>query len=119
MQNEIDVLSTSRNQDTTIIEQFIVKKTELSDILYFMNEIASGNQCMSSFHSFFFEPDLEMIYETSYFSVTVIDHSSDDQLVGIFIFNDAPFGTTRKDYFPVLKSQGVWEEWFTQHYDEN
>ena len=117
MQQELEQLNRSMQGDSNN-EQFIVKKAELNDVLYFMNEITSGNPYMGSFHSLFYEPDLEMLYETSFFTVTVIDHRNDDELVGLFVFNDTPFGTTKREEFPLLRSSGVWEEWFFKFFEE-
>ena len=59
-----DLFKTSEDN----IEKLIIKRTEISDIYYFMNEGINGYK---SFAPIFGNFDLEMVYETSIFSISL------------------------------------------------
>jgi len=106
------------NEETNQIEQFIIKRTELADIMYFQEE--QGNQTtngytLKAFNSFFGNYDLETYYESSIFSITVIDSRS-NSYVGIFMFNDTPFGSLRRENYPNIG--GIWENWFEKNFED-
>ena len=99
------------NNSQSITEQFIVKRSEISDVLYFSEE----SQCASFFIPIFGKYDLEMLYETSLFSVTVHDENLNVP-VAIFIFNDTPSGPHKREGFPHIG--GMWEEWYSLYYED-
>ena len=113
----VDHIKLSQSDDPSS-ERFIVKKSELADVLHFSNLLSTENPYLQSFETFYNKQDLEMLFEISYFSVTVIDHKSQDEPVGIFVFNDTPFAGPRSEEFPYLRSQGLWEDWFHTYFEE-
>ena len=119
---ELDQITVSNNyennEEQQSSEQFIIKRTELADVIYFQeeqNNSSSNGSTIKAFNNFFGDFDLEMIYETSIFSMTVIDNKTNNY-VGIFIFNDTPFGVIRRENYPNLG--GVWENWFISNYED-
>jgi hypothetical protein len=94
------------------MDKFIIKRTELNDILYFTNEGLAGYK---SFIPVFGNFDLETVYETSVFSITVHD-SSNNNIVGVFIFNDTPTGALRREGLNHIG--GIWESWYHQYYED-
>jgi len=118
MINYVEPVYRSNLNENSQSEQFIIKRTETTDLLYFASEINNNNSALQSYTTFFSESDIEMIYETTYFSITVIDIKNENQLVGIFFFNDSPFTVYKRDDFPQLSQPGMWEEWFYSHYSD-
>lgn len=94
------------------MDKFIIKRTEINDILYFDNEGQTG---FTSFNPIFGSFDLETIYETSIFSISVHD-TNNNNLVGVFIFNDTPTGALRREGFNHIS--GIWENWYHQYYED-
>lgn len=105
------------NEDTNQIEQFIIKRTEVADIVYFQeeqnNQTSNGNT-LKAFNSFFGDYDIETYFESSVFSITVID-SRTNNYVGIFMFNDSPFGNLRRENYPNIG--GIWENWCEKNFE--
>ena len=104
--------------DANQIEQFIIKRTELADVMFFQeeqNNPTSNGYTIKAFNSFFGEYDLETYYESSIFSITVID-SRTNNYAGIFMFNDTPFGSLRRQNYPNIG--GIWENWFEKHFED-
>ena len=93
-------------------EQFVVKRTEPSDINYFREKLISERS--TDYQKIFGMTDIELIYETSIFSVTVIDNKLNN-LAAIFLFNDSPVGFIRRAGYPNFG--GMWEGWFKEHYE--
>lgn len=93
-------------------EEFIVKRTEITDVNFFIDEKES---CLKFFDPLFGKFNLEVLYETSLFSVTI--HSIDrNSVVGLFIFNDSPIGPYKREGFPRIN--GIWEEWYSEFYED-
>ena len=106
------------NEENNQTEQFIIKRTELADVMYFQeeqNNQTSAGYTVKAFSNFFGEYDTETYYESSIFSITVID-SSTNNYVGIFMFNDTPFGNLRRENYPNIG--GIWENWFDKNFDD-
>jgi len=117
-QNDDDI-----SKDDDGASRFIIKRTEPSDIFYFTNSFdkeAKGEQLTMGFNTFFNIQDIEVAYEISTFSITVIDQKDNNQVVGIFIFNDTPFALLKLDEpDPAIpENPGLWEEWFHTYFDE-
>ena len=103
--------------------RFIIKRTEPSDIFYFINPLykeSKEEKLTLGFNTFFNIKDIEVAYEISTFSITVIDQNDNNQIVGIFIFNDTPFALLKlEDPDPALpENPGIWEGWFHTYFDE-
>ena len=80
--------------------RFIIKRAEPSDIFYFTNPInkeSKEEKLTLGYNTFFNIKDIEVAYEISTFSITVIDQNDNNQIVGIFIFNDTPFALLKPD----------------------
>lgn len=106
------------NEDNNQQEQFIIKRTELADVIHFQeeqNNPTSAGYTIKAFSNFFGDYDLETYYESSIFSITVID-SSTNNYVGIFMFNDTPFGNLRRENYPNIG--GIWENWFDKNFED-
>ena len=106
------------NDEANQIEQFIIKRTEVADIMFFQeenNNATSNGLTIKAFNSFFGEYDIETYYESSIFSITVID-SRTNNYVGIFMFNDTPFGSLRRENYPNIG--GIWENWFEKNFED-
>ena len=116
-QNEED---TSKDDDGS--SRFIIKRTEPSDIFYFTNPLSkeTKSDLTSGYNSFFNIKDIENAYEISTFSITVIDQNDNNQIVGIFIFNDTPFALLKlEEPDPALpENPGLWEDWFRTNFAE-
>ena len=108
---DLDIVNMSNVDENA--EHFIVKRSELSDILFF-KEHFNGRE--DSLKKVFGDFDPEIIFETSLFSITIVDNKI-NSLAGIFIFNDTPFGVLRREGWPNLG--GNWENWFSQNFDNN
>lgn len=106
-----NVNTSQNNNNNTLMEQFVVKRTEVQDVNYFADE----GSCAKFFTPIFGKSDLELVFETSLFSVTVHDESN-NQPVGLFIFNDTPAGTYKREGYPNIK--GNWEDWFSCYYQD-
>ncbi len=112
---------TKENDDAS---QFIVKRTEPSDIYYFTDPITRGDTESSKltleFNQFFNLNDIEMAYENSTFSITVIDQADNNSIVGIFIFNNTPFAPVKIEDpdNQIPNNPGLWEDWFYKNFDE-
>lgn len=111
------------SKDDDGASRFIIKRTEPSDIFYFTNSFdkePKGEQLTMGFNTFFNIQDIEVAYEISTFSITVIDQKDNNQVVGIFIFNDTPFALLKLDEpDPAIpENPGLWEEWFHTYFDE-
>lgn len=116
-QNNYDAKET--NDEANQIEQFIIKRTELADIMFFheeQNNSTSNGYTLKAFNSFFGDYDLETYYESSIFSITVID-SRTNNYAGIFMFNDTPFGNLRRENYPNIG--GIWENWFEKNFEDH
>ena len=103
--------------------RFIIKRTEPSDIFYFTNPMykeSKEEKLTLGYNTFFNIKDIEVAYEISTFSITVIDQNDNNQIVGIFIFNDTPFALIKLDEpDPALpENPGLWEEWFHTYFTE-
>ena len=103
--------------------RFIIKRTEPSDIFYFTNPMykeSKEGKLTLGYNTFFNIKDIEVAYEISTFSITVIDQNDNNQIVGIFIFNDTPFALIKLDEpDPALpENPGLWEEWFHTYFTE-
>jgi hypothetical protein len=98
------------NED--FIDQLIVKRTELADIIYFTED---KTNLKKEFCNFFQAFDLQGYFESDYFCITVIDNRNNSYL-GLFVFNDTPFGFTKRE--GCSRTGGNWEEWFLSHYDD-
>ena len=103
--------------------RFIIKRTEPSDIFYFTNPLykeSKEEKLTLGYNTFFNLKDIEVAYEISTFSITVIDQNDNNQIVGIFIFNDTPFALIKLDEpDPALpENPGLWEEWFHTYFTE-
>lgn len=106
------------HEESNQIEQFIIKRTELADIAFFQeeqNNPTSNGNTIKAFNNFFDDFDLETYYESSIFSITVID-SRTNNYAGIFMFNDTPFGSLRRENYPNIG--GIWENWFEKHFED-
>ena len=117
-QNE---LNDSKDDDGS--SRFIIKRTEPSDIFYFTNPLykeSKEEKLTLGYNTFFNIKDIEVAYEISTFSITVIDQSDKNQIVGIFIFNDTPFALLKlEEPDPALpENPGLWEEWFKTNFQE-
>jgi len=115
-QNNYDGRET--NEDNNQTEQFIIKRTELADVIHFQeeqNHSTSAGYTIKAFSNFFGDYDMETYYESSIFSITVID-SSTNNYVGIFMFNDTPFGNLRRESYPNIG--GIWENWFDKNFED-
>ena len=102
--------------------RFIIKRTEPSDIFYFTNPTYKGTKeekLTLGYNTFFNIKDIEVAYEISTFSITVIDQNDNNQIVGIFIFNDTPFALIKLDEpDPAIpENPGLWEEWFQTYFE--
>ena len=103
--------------------RFIIKRTEPSDIFYFTNPLykeSKEEKLTLGYNTFFNLKDIEVAYEISTFSITVIDQNDNNQIVGIFIFNDTPFALLKLDEpDPALpENPGLWEDWFRSNFAE-
>ena len=103
--------------------RFIIKRTEPSDIFYFTNPLykeSKEEKLTLGYNTFFNLKDIEVAYEISTFSITVIDQNDNNQIVGIFIFNDTPFALIKLDEpDPAIpENPGLWEEWFHTYFAE-
>ena len=103
--------------------RFIVKRTETSDIFYFSDPIYRNPEeakLTIDYNNFFNINDIEVAYEISTFSITVIDQNDNNSIVGIFIFNDTPFALLKLDEpDPALpENPGLWQEWFHNNFTE-
>ena len=103
--------------------RFIIKRTEPSDIFYFTNPLykeSKEEKLTLGYNTFFNIKDIEVAYEISTFSITVIDQNDNNQIVGIFIFNDTPFALIKLDEpDPAIpENPGLWEEWFHTYFNE-
>ena len=103
--------------------RFIIKRTEPSDIFYFTNPLSKESKeekLTLGYNTFFNIKDIEVAYEISTFSITVIDQNDNNQIVGIFIFNDTPFALLKPDEpDPAIPEiPGLWEEWFHSNFQE-
>ena len=103
--------------------RFIIKRTEPSDIFYFTNPLykeSKEEKLTLGYNTFFNLKDIEVAYEISTFSITVIDQNDNNQIVGIFIFNDTPFALIKLDEpDPAIpENPGLWEEWFHTYFQE-
>jgi len=103
--------------------RFIIKRTEPSDIFYFTNPLykeSKEEKLTLGYNTFFNLKDIEVAYEISTFSITVVDQNDNNQIVGIFIFNDTPFALLKLDEpDPALpENPGLWEEWFRTNFAE-
>ena len=119
-QNQND-LNDSKDDDGS--SRFIIKRTEPSDIFYFTNPLykeSKEDKLTLGYDTFFNIKDIEVAYEISTFSITVIDQSDKNQIVGIFIFNDTPFALLKlEEPDPALpENPGLWEEWFKMNFQE-
>ena len=119
-QNQND-LNDSKDDDGS--SRFIIKRTEPSDIFYFTNPLykeSKEDKLTLGYETFFNIKDIEVAYEISTFSITVIDQSDKNQIVGIFIFNDTPFALLKlEEPDPALpENPGLWEEWFKTNFQE-
>ena len=117
-QNDDDV---SKDDDGS--SRFIIKRTEASDIFYFTNPVVKDSKeekLTIGYNTFFNLKDIEVAYEISTFSITVIDQNDNNQIVGIFIFNDTPFALLKlEEPDPALpENPGLWEEWFHTYFAE-
>ena len=116
-QNEED---TSKDDDGS--SRFIIKRTEPSDIFYFTNPLSkeTKSDLTSGYNSFFNIKDIENAYEISTFSITVIDQNDNNQIVGIFIFNDTPFALLKLEEpdQALPENPGLWEDWFRTNFAE-
>ena len=117
-QNE---LNDSKDDDGS--SRFIIKRTEPSDIFYFTNPLykeSKEDKLTLGYNTFFNVKDIEVAYEISTFSITVIDQSDKNQIVGIFIFNDTPFALLKlEEPDPALpENPGLWENWFRNNFQE-
>ena len=103
--------------------QFIVKRTEESDISYFMDPILKNQESSKptlEYNSFFNIEDIYVGYENSEFSITIIDQKENNSIVGIFVFNITPFAPIKRDNVDpsLVQSPGLWEDWFRNNFDE-
>ena len=103
--------------------RFIIKRTEPSDIFYFTNPLykeSKEEKLTLGYNTFFNIKDIEVAYEISTFSITVIDQNDNNQIVGIFIFNDTPFALLKLDEpdSALPENPGLWEEWFHTNFTE-
>ena len=103
--------------------QFIVKRTEESDISYFMDPILKNQESSKpilEYNSFFNIEDIYVGYENSEFSITIIDQKENNAIAGIFIFNITPFAPIKRDNLDqnLIQCPGLWEEWFQNNFDE-
>ena len=102
--------------------QFIVKKTEPSDIFFYMDSIERNEETAKNileYNSFFEIDDIEVAYENSEFSVTILDQNDNNGIVGIFIFNSSPFTPIKRRNLPdyLVQNPGLWEKWFNINFD--
>ena len=102
--------------------QFIVKKTEPSDIFFYMDSIERNEETAKDileYNSFFEIDDIEVAYENSEFSVTILDQNDNNGIVGIFIFNSSPFTPIKRRNLPdyLVQNPGLWEKWFNINFD--
>ena len=114
-------LNESKDDDGS--SRFIIKRTEPSDIFYFINPLtkdSKGEKLTLGYNTFFNIKDIEVAYEISTFSITVIDQSDKNQIVGIFIFNDTPFALLKLEEpdSALPKNPGLWEDWFKTYFQE-
>ena len=113
----------NESKDDDGSSRFIIKRTEPSDIFYFINPLnkeSKEEKLTLSYNTFFNIKDIEVAYEISTFSITVIDQSDKNQIVGIFIFNDTPFALLKlEEPDPALpENPGLWEDWFKTNFQE-
>jgi len=109
---DLDVVNMSHQNDENA-EHFIVKRSELSDIIFFKEHFSGKDD---GFKKIFGDFDPEIIFETSLFSITIMDNKI-NSYAGVFIFNDTPFGVLRREGWPNLG--GNWEDWFLQQFENN
>ncbi|MCQ2817206.1 MAG: DUF4821 domain-containing protein, partial [archaeon] len=111
------------NSSMRVESEFIIKRTEVGDIFYFMEPIQgeSKTETVQNYLEFFNLRDIEMAYENSEFSITVIDQKNNNQIVGIFTFNNTPFAPIKKDNIEteIMLHPGLWEGWFQNNFNEN
>ena len=114
LNNQIEIKTDNSNTyNNSQIEQYVVKRTEIEDILYFYEE---ESQSYNYFLKVFGNIDLESIFETSLFSVTLHDENI-NKPVALFIYNDSPPNIINK--FDILKSSSnIWESWFYKFFDD-
>ena len=103
--------------------RFIIKRTEPSDIFYFTEKTikeSKEKKLTLGYNTFFNITDIEVCYEISTFSITVIDQSNKNQIVGIFIFNDTPFALLKLEEpdSALPENPGLWENWFRTNFQE-
>ena len=115
-------LNESKEDDGS--SRFIIKRTEPSDIFYFTNPLykeSKEEKLTLGYNTFFNIKDIEVAYENSTFSITVIDQSDKNQIVGIFIFNDTPFALLKLEEpdKALPENPGLWEEWFRTNFQED
>ena len=115
-------LNESKEDDGS--SRFIIKRTEPSDIFYFTNPLykeSKEEKLTLGYNTFFNIKDIEVAYEISTFSITVIDQSDKNQIVGIFIFNDTPFALLKLEEpdKALPENPGLWEEWFRTNFQED
>ncbi len=115
-------LNESKEDDGS--SRFIIKRTEPGDIFYFTNPLykeSKEEKLTLGYNTFFNIKDIEVAYEISTFSITVIDQSDKNQIVGIFIFNDTPFALLKLEEpdKALPENPGLWEEWFRTNFQED
>jgi hypothetical protein len=108
---EIEPVNASFINDDSL-DQLIVKRTELADIIFFAED---KSNLKKEFCNFFQVFDLQNAFESSHFCITVIDNRN-NSYVGLFIFNDTPFSFTKRE--GCTRTGGNWEDWFLTHYDD-
>ena len=84
----------NESKDDDGSSRFIIKRTEPSDIFYFINPLykeSKEEKLTLSYNTFFNIKDIEVAYEISTFSITVIDQSDKNQIVGIFTILLLPY----------------------------
>jgi hypothetical protein len=104
---------------------FIVKRTEISDIFYFNDSLIRGiespqGKILLDFNSFFNSEDIEMAFENITFSITVLDQNENNAIAGVFLFNNTPFAPIKiedpDNQIPL--NPGLWEQWFENNFED-
>ncbi len=104
---------------------FIVKRTEISDIFYFNDSLIRGiespqGKILLDFNSFFNSEDIEMAFENITFSITVLDQNENNAIAGVFLFNNTPFAPIKiedpDNQIPL--NPGLWEQWFESNFED-
>ena len=103
-----EIIQRSFDAESKAKEQFVIKRTEIKDIYDFQSRKPEESVLYDYNY-------IEQVFETSYFSLTVIDNHT-DSLAALFIFNDTPFGVIQKEGFPNIG--GVWEPWFRDRFGD-